>query len=60
MKLHRYAAIMSCPDDPRNGLLVHVDAISPGEAVAYCHDAVDEEGNVYEGYNFTLWPVPCN
>lgn len=60
MKIHRYAAIMSHPEDPEEGLLVHVDAWDRVDAEDTLHDAVDDECGIYSGYDFTLWPEVCD
>ena len=57
--MHTYAAIASHYDEPESGLLVHVAADDPDDAVEQCHLASEEVDGVYEGYDFTLWPVPC-
>ena len=57
-----YEVIFTDPfGDPDGGIpciLAHVAAEDVEEAEALCHQAVWDEGGIYEGMVFTMWPEP--
>lgn len=56
--MHKFAVIFSHADQPEDGVLCMVDARTPGSAQDECNRAVQEHGNLFEGYDFTIWPAP--
>ena len=59
-KIHKFAVIFSHAEQPDDGYLCYVDATSPGSAVEQVSDEVTCGDSVWEGYDFTIWPVPVN
>lgn len=60
MPLRNYGVIFSHADQPECGHLAYVAAIDPKEAVDRCWEAVEDDGGIWEGCDFTVSPVPCN
>lgn len=56
--MHKFAVIFSHADQPEDAVLCMVDARTPGSAQDECNGAVREHGNLFEGYDFTIWPDP--
>jgi hypothetical protein len=56
--MKQYAVILSHADQPGEGMLCYVAAESRIRAQDECNEAVSEEGGVFEGCVFTIWPEP--
>lgn len=56
--VHRFEAILSHPESPDEGVLAHIDATSRGWAHSEAIRCVNEPGNLWYGYQFTIWPDP--
>lgn len=58
--LNRYRVLFGHPGEPTAGILMSVDAPTPGHAQDLCNDAVRDEGGLLDGCNFTIWPEPVS
>ena len=56
--MNRYAVILSHVEEPEEGVLCMVDAVTAGSAQDECNSAVQDPDSVFYGYDFTIWPVP--
>lgn len=56
--MNQYGVILSHADEPQEGVLCYVTASSPGSAQDECNRGVQDEGSIFHGYDFTIWPVP--
>ena len=56
--MNRFEAIFSHPESPEDGVLAHIDAPTRGWAHSEAIRCVTEPGNLWEGYQFTIWPDP--
>lgn len=54
----KFAVIMSHADQPEDGTLAFVEAATAGSAQDECNRATSDPGSIFEGYDFTIWPVP--
>lgn len=57
--MQNYSVIFSDPDDVEWGTFAQVAAISYGDAVAQCDSASLETDGLFEGCDFTVWPLPA-
>lgn len=56
--MNTYAVIFSDPCDTEWGVYAMVPGSTPEEAVECCMDAVWEDGNLFYGCDFVVWPIP--
>jgi hypothetical protein len=52
-----FEVIFSHRSSPEEGLLCFVEASSPGSAQDECNEAVLDPSGIFQGYEFTIWPV---
>src|SRR3546814_301410 len=57
-KVNTYAVIFSDLTDIELAFAAEVQASSPRSAEDECNRAVNDPGNIFEGCDFTVWPVP--
>lgn len=53
-----YAVIFSVPGQPDDYTHANVEASGPRDAIDSCYAAVEQEGGIWEGCQFTIWPIP--
>lgn len=55
-----YGVIFSTPGEPSRYTHATVQATDHRNAIDTCYDAVEQEGGIWEGRQFTIWPDPVN